>query len=367
MSRTIIGQTLNWFRTHQLFAGLLVVGLLAPLGVTLGGIPFSETLFGTEGAQQVNDHANSPVQVEPPKPSWDLNTYGPNKATLIELPSDPNLRRVEVTQADTKDWWNIRLHHKPLIVVGQEWYSLRFRARADDVRSMGMAVTQAHGPGKILGLYRDVPLMRQWQDFEWEFRATEDDSNAQVAFYMGGWKVPVEITAIRLLKLSHKTLRWNLYFREDSEAGLMRIPEFPLGTRVAITKTFNNTPKHIQLIQQGVMLQANTRYRLRFQARADQPRDMDVAVSQVEYPWNSLGLKQQVLLTSEWQLFEWEFVATDTDRNARLVFDLGGSNIPVDINAVLLQRDSKMVIPGENSSASSLGGAPDGLPAVALR
>jgi len=360
----MIGQTLNWLRTHQLFAGLLVVGLLVPLGVTVGGIPLAETLFGTDGAQQGTGQANSPVRVEPPKPSWHLNTYGANKATLIELPSDPNLRRVEVTQADTKGWWNIRLHHKPLIVVGQEWYSLRFRARADDVRSMGMAVTQAHGPGKILGLYRDVPLMRQWQDYEWEFLATEDDVNAQVAFYMGGWKVPVEITAIRLLKLSNKNLRWNLYFREGSEAGLMEIPEFPLGTRVAITKTFNNTPKHIQLIQQGVMLQGDTRYRLRFQGRVDQPRDMYVAVSQVEYPWNSLGLKQQVSLTSEWQLFDLEFVAKNTDRNARLIFDLGGHNIPVDINAVLLQRDSEMVIPSGDSSAPPLSRSPVVLRAV---
>lgn len=362
----MIGQILNWFRTHQLLAALLVVGLLVPLGVTVGGIPIAETLFGKDGAHQGNDQANSSVQVEPPKPSWHLNTYNANKAILIESPSDPNLRRVEVTQADTKGWWDIRLHHKPVRVVGEELYSLRLRARAEDVRSMGMAVTQAHGSGRILGLYRDVPLMRQWQDYEWEFLATEDEANAQVAFFMGGWKVPVEITAIRLLKLSDKQLRWNLYFREGSEAGLMRIPEFPLGTRVAIAKTFNNTPKHIQLIQQGVMLQLNTRYRLRFHARADQPRDMYVAVSQVEYPWNGLGLKQQISLTSEWQFFDLEFVAKSTDRNARLVFDLGGSPIPVDINAVLLQGDSKMVIPSGDPSGSPLSRSPVGSRSIEL-
>ena len=53
-----------------------------------------------------------------------------------------------------------------------------------------------------------------------------------------------------------------------------------------------------------------------------------------------------------------EFVAKNTDRNARLIFDLGGHNIPVDINAVLLQRDSEMVIPSGDSSAPPLSGSP---------
>jgi len=91
---------------------------------------------------------------------------------------------------------------------------------------------------------------------------------------------------------------------------------------------------------------------------------MYLAVSQTQYPWESLGLNQQVSLTSEWQLFDLDFVAKSTDENARLIFDLGGHNIPVDIDAVLLQRNSEVVLHGEDSSAPSLGGAPVVLPAV---
>ena len=69
-----------------------------------------------------------------------------------------------------------------------------------------------------------------------------------------------------------------------------------------------------------------------------------------------MGLNQKVSLTSEWQLFDLEFVAKSTDENARLIFDLGGHNIPVDINAVLLQRNSEMVIHSGESSTPSLGG-----------
>jgi len=233
-----------------MLAGLLAVGILVTLGLTVGGIPLSETIFGTEETHQVDGQYHSPVQVEPPKPSWKLSTRDGNKATLIVLPGDPNIRRVEVTQADTKSR-HIRLSHRPIIVEGQEWYSLRFRARADDVRSMKAAVRQAHDPWKVLGLRRSVPLMRQWQDYEWEFLATEGDVNARITFDLGGWKIPVEVAAVRLLKLSDRMLRWKLQFREGSEAGLLGIPELPLGTRVAITKSLNNNPKHIQLVQQG--------------------------------------------------------------------------------------------------------------------
>jgi len=347
-----------------MLAGLLAVGILVSLGVTVGGIPLSEIIFGKDGAHQVNGQNHSPVQFELPKPSWHLNTYDENKAKLIVLPSNPNIRRVEVTQADTTTRWHIQLNYKPITVKGQEWYSLRFRARADEVRSMGVAVNQAHGPWEVLGLYRSVPLMRQWQDYKWEFLAIEDDINARINFDLGGWKIPVEIAAVRLLKLSNRMLRWKLHFREGNEAGLLGIPELPLGTRVAITKSLNNNPKHIQLVQQGVNLQVNERYRIRFNARADKPRDMYVAVSQAQYPWEGLGFNQKVSLTSEWQLFDFEFVAKSTDENARLIFDLGGHNIPVDINAVLLQRNSEIVIHSGDSSAPSLGRATDTLGAV---
>jgi len=363
-SNPMIGQKQSWLRAHRMLAGLLGVGLLVPLGLTVGGYPLSETIFGTDKTPQVDSQHHSPVQVETPQPSWHLNIYDGNKAELSVLPTDPNIRRVEVTQADTTAGWHIQLSHKPIIVEGQEWYSLRFRARADDVRSMGAAVIQAHGPWNVLGLYRSVPLMRQWQDYEWEFFATEDDVNAQITFDMGGWNVPVEVADVRLLKLSNRRLRWKLQFREGSEAGLERILKSPLGTRVAIAKSPKNNPEHIQLVQQGVKLQVNERYRIRFHARADQPRDMNLAVTQAQYPWEGLGLNQQVSLTTEWQLFDLDFVAKSTDENARLIFDLGGHNIPVDIDAVLLQRNSEVVLHGEDSSALSLGGAAGTLDAV---
>lgn len=341
-----------------MLAGLLVLGVMVSLGFIVGGLPLFENLLGQEVSPQLDDQ-KSPlqtidhsVQVTALQPSWHLSTQEKNKATLVVLPSDPTIQRVEVTQADTATGWHIQLSQNPIMVRGQEWYSLRFRARADDVRTMGASVMQAHGPWEGLGLYRSVPLMKQWQDYEWEFLATEDDANAQIKFDIGGWNVPVEVVEVRLLRLSNKTMRWKLHFQDGSEAGLVEIPGSPLGTRVAITKSPHNNPKHIQLVQQGVKLQLNERYRMRFNARADTPRDLSLKVSQGEYPWESLGLTQTVSVDGEWQLFDLEFVATKTEENANLTFDLGGYPIPVEIDAVLLQKNSKMVTHSEDSTPS---------------
>ena len=127
---------------------------------------------------------------------------------------------------------------------------------------------------------------------------------------------------------------------EGSEAGLVPDPEGADGLRVAIALSQVDKPRHIQLIRKGITIQAKKRYNLGFFARADTHRSMQVGISQVEYPWEGLGLNQEVLLTPEWQPFELEFEASSTYDNARLYFNLGGATIPVNIKAVMLQDHS---------------------------
>jgi hypothetical protein len=53
-------------------------------------------------------------------------------------------------------------------------------------------------------------------------------------------------------------------------------------------------------------------------------------------PWNNLGLYGAVELAPKWQHFEFTFVATGDDENARIQFDLGGSDVAVEFSAVRL-------------------------------
>jgi hypothetical protein len=46
-------------------------------------------------------------------------------------------------------------------------------------------------------------------------------------------------------------------------------------------------------------------------------------------------------LSSEWQSFEEDFVATEDDDNARIHFDVGHSDIPVDLSSFSLRSLSE--------------------------
>jgi len=339
-------RAINWVKRHQVPAVIFFAVSLLSIAAIYGGIPLPDSFPGTADDLSVSEELDSSSKVQRTELFWELWVQDGNEAELKMIPGDPDIRRVEITRADTNPSWHIQLSQMPLAVQANEWYTLRFRARADSLRSMGVTVGQAHDPWENLGPWGNVALMKEWQDYEIEFLMKADDDNARILFSLGGWDVPVEMAAVRLLKLSHGTPRWWLKLRKGSEAGLI-VPQEDSGVmQVAITRTARNKSRHIQLIQEHLSLRANERYRAEFRARADAPRQMRVVVSQAEYPWGELGLDQVVSLIPEWQTFEMEFVATGTEENARLHFDLGESAVPVEIAAVTFHGKSAILLEG---------------------
>lgn len=124
---------------------------------------------------------------------------------------------------------------------------------------------------------------------------------------------------------------WQLKFQDDNHAALVLLSEQLDRVRVGITQAETQIPWHIQINRPSQAVKAAYRYKVQFQARADHPRTMRVAVGQRHAPWASLGLYRQVELTSEWQSYEEEFIATADDLNPRVHFDLGESAVPVDV------------------------------------
>jgi glycosyltransferase involved in cell wall biosynthesis len=87
-------------------------------------------------------------------------------------------------------------------------------------------------------------------------------------------------------------------------------------------------------------------YRIRFQARADQPRRIRVGFAEAQEPWKGLGFFRDVELEVEWQDFEDWFVSTGDHDNARVHFDLGDSVAGVEVAGVTVTDSSS----GENVS-----------------
>lgn len=129
------------------------------------------------------------------------------------------------------------------------------------------------------------------------------------------------------------------FFRvEEGNVAKLRFPLDGSDTvRIAIEKANTKPTFDIQLNQPRLEARSKHQYVINFMARADSPRSICVGFAKARAPWSNLGLYSKIDLTTEWQSFREVFVATEDDDNARIHFDVGDSEIPVELSSVSLQ------------------------------
>jgi SAM-dependent methyltransferase len=129
---------------------------------------------------------------------------------------------------------------------------------------------------------------------------------------------------------------WLLRAAGHNEADVesLPLPGAPGAMRIVIWKCASEAPWDIQMNLPRLQLTGNCTYRLRFAARADNPRSLSVGVSMAHDPWSGLGLYTSIDVAPDWKQFEFEFVAATDDKNARIHFDIGGSAIALEIASV---------------------------------
>ncbi|MFO0948313.1 MAG: carbohydrate binding domain-containing protein [Planctomycetota bacterium] len=130
---------------------------------------------------------------------------------------------------------------------------------------------------------------------------------------------------------------WHLGVPENGKGRLRYLPgdeEVMRAEYVAEVKE----PWQIQLSRKGFQFEANQRYRLSFRAKGDQARPITLLCLEAQAPFQNLGLYQQIKLTDAWQEFHFEFPANKTDDNAVVCFNLGESQIPLEVANVTLEK-----------------------------
>jgi hypothetical protein len=131
---------------------------------------------------------------------------------------------------------------------------------------------------------------------------------------------------------------WDVETHEGSEAELARQPASPPVIRVTIRKLTGSPWWYVKLQQAPYTLRKNDRYVLSFRARADRARRIACTVAQNEEPWELRAPYHELDLGTEWDEFSWPFVATASDSNARIYFDLGGDDAAVEVSGVTLRN-----------------------------
>ena len=162
------------------------------LGARLG-------LLKQPGVGHARSEASETVQLaEYCEGEWQLRCEGGNSARLVIPPGRPRMVRIDIAKAETKTPWDIQLNQAPLKVKATHRYTLRFWARADKRRGVGIGCARAESPWTNHGLYERVTLKRRWQHFELDFTAAEDDDNARIHFDAGGSGVAMELSSVSL-------------------------------------------------------------------------------------------------------------------------------------------------------------------------
>ncbi len=107
------------------------------------------------------------------------------------------------------------------------------------------------------------------------------------------------------------------------------------------TKNAGSLDYSVQIIQPGIPIEKGCKYELSFDARADKPRTVIVAVSAPERNWKRYLADSKIKLSQSKQHYRYEFSMSDeTDPMSRVEFNMGnqGSTATVYISNVVIKK-----------------------------
>jgi hypothetical protein len=113
-----------------------------------------------------------------------------------------------------------------------------------------------------------------------------------------------------------------------------------------LLKSLGNEKWGFQLNRDGLDLQDEQPYTLKFYARADAPRRISINLWQDKQPYNFYGFTGYADLGTEWQQYSFVFRPTQPEpKHARLNFNFGGTTGTVQLAEISLQAGGKLAAP----------------------
>lgn len=252
------------------------------------------------------------------------------------------------------DAWRVALEQSlPALMAGVN-YQLAWRMRAEAPRSVHVTITAGHEPWTQAGPYLPYRVGRHWQQMRVKFTPSVDELDAVLQFRLGESNETFEAADVVLTPLGRPKqpefpldpAGWRMSLADDAVAAvavpqpddrLVRV-EFRPPTEEEAQRRQSDS---IRLEHDLEPLSADCDYELRFDARADRGRDVEIAVAMAHEPWTELGLFQRLRLWSEWQSFCIPLRPVMTEFDPRIVVKAGGSRVPFEIGNVVVVGDGK--------------------------
>jgi len=241
--------------------------------------------------------------------------------------------------SDQKDQHVIGFFYQPMLELQKEYARLLLTHRnpytgltyAQDPAVAFVEINNENGlvHGFLGGVTDRIPavfqadLQRQWN--EWLIARYGNTQALRQAW--GERSEPLGQEMITNGNYTGGTTGWYLEQFEGAQATATVVTDAPSGynrsVRIQVTRT-GTQGWHVQWSQSALAVSGNGLYTLSFWAKANTARNFTVAVAMAHEPWQGLGPWISVPLTTSWQRYEYTFVASQSDDNARLLFtDMG--------------------------------------------
>lgn len=135
---------------------------------------------------------------------WQTATAADATAKVVD--TGPDSFRVELGSPATMEDWHVMVWTGGFPLQADIRYSLRFRARADADRVIGIGIDENHPSWRSLGLRKSVVLTPEWKERAIEFVSPRADMNARLQLRLGGSDSAVEIADVRIARAGSE---WN--------------------------------------------------------------------------------------------------------------------------------------------------------------
>lgn len=279
-------------------------------------------------------------------PQWRTSSRGGAEAESYRVDDVPEGYGILVRKLGTGEPWQAQFVLPGVSVTKDQRLVLEFLARSGEPRTAFCSVSQAHDPWKNLGLYRELELSTQWERQTIYFTATADDDNARIHLDVGHALGLVEVAGAILREGEPepppandepRSRPWRLWTHEPARAEIVNDPSDPSVVRIAINPSGDGKAWEIQLSLPEIGVERGKSYALCFRARAERNRTAVCCVGQASAPWENLGLREEVSLSTDWREYRLEFVATGDEERGRVQFNLGADAASVDLADVRLE------------------------------
>lgn len=273
---------------------------------------------------------------------------------------------------DMKDQHVIGFFYQPMFELQKEYARLLLTHRnpytglsyAQDPAVAFVEINNENGliHGFLGGVTDRIPavfradLQRQWND--WLLAKYGNTQNLRQAW--GERSEPLGNEMLTNGNYTNGLNGWILEQHSGATATATQTTDAPSGythsARIQVTRA-GTQGWHVQWNQSGLTVQGGRIYTLSFWAKANTSRTISTAVTMAHDPWQALGPWYSAALTTQWQRFEFVFVVSQSDTNARVLFsDMGLQTATYWITGVSLRPGGtlRVIPPDQNLEAKSV-------------